>query len=99
MKSFPRTIDGLAEMDWSFLYPNYFSFHGLATDFMLKVNFAHESWRQPIWKLRDIAEEKLGVTSSNFYRSCLVDHSRLFDPVRQALATFRWCADFRQYQS
>jgi hypothetical protein len=95
MKNFPRTINGLAEMDWSFLYPNYFSFHDLTSDFMLEVNFAHESWRQPIWKLRNIAEEKLGVTSSNFYRSCLVDHRRLSDPVRRALAAFRWCADFR----
>ena len=99
MKSFPRTIDGLAVLDWSFLWPNYFSFHDLTTDFMLKVNFAEESWRQPIWKLRNIAEEKFGMTSSNFYRSCLVDHPRLSDPVRQALAAFRWCANFRQFQS
>jgi hypothetical protein len=99
MKSFPCTIDELAEMDWSFLYPNYFSFHGLTTDFMLKVNSAGESWRQPIWRLRKIAEEKFGMTSSNFYRSCLVDHRRLSDPVRRALAAFRWCADFRKIQS
>jgi hypothetical protein len=99
MKNFPRTIDGLTEMDWSFIYPNYFSFHDLTSKFMLNVNFAHESWRQPIWTLRNIAEEKLGIPSSNFYRSCLVDHPRLSDPVRAALVTYRWCADYHQYQS
>jgi hypothetical protein len=99
MKNFPNTIDGLAEMDWSFIYPKYFSFHDLTTDFMLKVNFACESWRRPIWKLKNIAKKKLGISSSNFYRSCLVDHRRLSDPVRRALAAFRWCANFRQFQS
>lgn len=99
MNNFIQSIDGLAVLDWSFLYPKYFSFHNLTSDFMLKVNFAHESWRQPIWKLKNIAEEKLDIFPSNFYRDCLVDHPRISDPVRQALATYRWCADFRKFQS
>ena len=99
MNNFIQSIDDLAVLDWSFLYPKYFSFHDLTSDFMLNVNFAHESWRRPIWELKNIAEEKLGISSSNFYRDCLVDYPRLSDPVRQALTTFRWCADFHKYQS
>jgi hypothetical protein len=99
MNNFIQSIDDLAVLDWSFLYPKYFSFHDLTSDFMLNVNFAHESWRQPIWKLRNIAKEKLGISPSNFYRDCLVDHRTLSDPVREALATYRWCSDFHQYQS
>jgi len=99
MNNFIQSSDDLAVRDWSFIYPNYFSLHDLASDFMLKVNFAGESWRQPIWELKNIALEKLDIFPSNFYRDCLVDHSRLSDPVRRALATYRWCADFRQFQS
>ena len=96
MNNFIQSIDDLAVLDWSFLYPKYFSFHDLTSDFMLKVNFAHESWRRPIWELKNIAEEKLSISSSNFYRDCLTDHPRLSDPIREALAAFRWCADFHK---
>jgi len=99
MNNFIQSIDDLAVQDWSFLYPRYFSFHSLTPDFKQKVSFAGESYRQPLWDLRNFAKEKLGIFPSNFYRDCLVDHSRLSDPVREVLAAYRWCADFRKYQS
>jgi hypothetical protein len=99
MNNFIQSIDDLAVLDWSFLYPKYFSFHDLTSDFMIMVNSVGESWRQPIWKLKNIALEKLDIFPSNFYRDCLVDHPRLSDPIRRALAAFRWCADYHKYQS
>lgn len=99
MGNFIQSIDDLAVLDWSFLYPRYFSFHSLTPDFMLKVSFAGESYRQPLWDLRNFAKGKLGIFPSNFYRDCLIDHPRLSDPVREVLATFRWCANFRKFQS
>ena len=99
MNNFIQSIDDLAVQDWSFLSPKYFSFHSLTPDFKRKVKLAGESYRQPIWKLKNLAEEKLDIFPSNFYRDCLVDYPRLSDPVREVLATYRWCANFRKYQS
>jgi hypothetical protein len=99
MNNFIQSIDDLAVQDWSFLYPKYFSFHSLTSDFKQKIDIAGESYRHPIWRLKNIAKEKLGIFPSNFYRDCLVDYPRLSDPVRAALATYRWCADFHQHQS
>ncbi len=87
---FPLTVDELAIYDWSVMMPKYFSFHILKSKFMLQVNMAGESWRLPIWKLRNLAEESLGITPPNFYRDCLMEHPKFSKHVHKALANFRW---------
>lgn len=96
---FPLTVDELAIYDWSSLMPRYFSFHILSSKFMLQANMAGETWRRPIWRLRELAGDLFGITPSNFYRDCLMEHPTFSDPVRAILAAYRWCADFRKYQS
>ncbi|WP_319405696.1 hypothetical protein [uncultured Desulfosarcina sp.] len=86
----PSTVNELANFDWSMLMPRYFSFHIPTSKFMLKMNMAGESWRRPIWRLRDLAWELFGITPSNFYRDCLMEHTQFTKHVAEALANFRW---------
>jgi len=87
---FPLTVDELAHHNWSFVVPKYYSFHILTSKFMVQVNKAGETWRRPIWLLRNLAEELLGITPSNFYRDCLMEHPKFSKLVRNALDNFRW---------
>lgn len=86
----PSTVDELAKYDWSMLLPRYFSFHLPRSNFMVRVNMAGDSWRRPIWRLRDLAVDLHGITPSNFYRDCLMDHPQFTRHVSKSLANFRW---------
>lgn len=86
----PSTVDELVNFDWSMLMPRYYSFHIPTSKFMIQMNMAGESWRRPIWRLRDLAGNIHGITPSNFYRDCLMDHPQFTKHVAEALANFRW---------
>ena len=89
----PRTLDELAVFDWSFLYPQYFSFHQPSSTLLAKLRAHGEDYRRPLWELRDLAQNQLHILPSNFYTHYLEDHPRFSAPIRRALARYRWCVD------
>ena len=99
LNNFIQYIEDLAVCDWSFVYPKYYSFHQPTNTLKRRLRSIGLDWSRPIWELRDIMEEEFDVWPSNFYRDYLMDHPLFSDPVRDALAEYRWCYDFKQYQS
>lgn len=99
MNNFIHSINDLAVQDWSSLYPKHFSFHIITFAFKKQLKSIGENWRQPVWQLKELAENELGIWPGNFYRDCLLDHPTFSDPVREVLANYRWCIGFRKYKS
>lgn len=91
MNNFIRTIDELANFDWSFVYPKYYSFHFRTKHLKQETKAMGQSWRQPIWNLRDIMEDD--IWPSNFYRDYLINHPQLSVSVPRALKHYRWGND------
>lgn len=91
--NFVSSIEQLAVCDWSFLYPKYFSFH--RPNHYLEEDLGKRYMNRPIWQLRKLAMRKLETTSSNFYRDYLNDFKELSEPVRKALATYKWCPNYK----
>jgi hypothetical protein len=97
--NFVQTIDDLAVQDWSFIYPKYLSLHQLKPELKNGMESIGIDWSRPIWELRDIMEEDFNVWPSNFYRDYLMDHPLFSYLVRDALFDYRWCRNYKQFQS
>lgn len=89
LKNFVLTIDDLATYDWSDIYGKYYSFHRIKPGLKSQLRSINEPWRQPLWDIRDIMENRFNKTHSNFYRDCLTDHP-MAGAIRTALANFKW---------
>jgi len=92
MENFIRSTDELAHYDWSSIYNRFYSFHHRTYELKKELKAIGESWRHPIWELKDIAVNKLHV-QSNFYRDYLIDHPQLTPLVQRVLAEYRWIND------
>jgi hypothetical protein len=92
--NFATTLEELADHDWSFIYPKYFSL--LAPTYMLKRKLRHKPKQLllPTWLLKKSMRKDYGAWPSNFYRDLLKEHPQLSNLVRQALADYRWCPDY-----
>jgi hypothetical protein len=99
LNNFIQYTGDLAVCDWSFVYPKYYSFHQPTNRLKRKLKLHGIDWSRPIWELRDIMEERFGITPSNFYRDYLMDHPSFSDLVRDALSNYRWCRKYKQFQS
>jgi hypothetical protein len=97
--NFVQTIEDLVVQDWSFVYPKYFSLHQLKPELEKGMESIGIECGKPIWELRDKMEDRFGIMSSNFYRDYLMDHSSFSGPVRDALSDYRWCLNYKQFQS
>ncbi len=86
MNNFIRTIDELAHYDWSHVYPIYYSFHFRTKELKQELKAVGESWKKPLWELRDIMKEEHEVWPSNFYRDYLIEEERVFHQRVQLLA-------------
>lgn len=87
-KNFIQTLDELAAHNWSWVYPQHFSFHVKKPAFREKLLDMGVEPSQPIWKLRDLMKGA-GKWPSNFYRDCLQDHPKARQ-VRTVLSAYRW---------
>jgi hypothetical protein len=74
--------------DWSWLYGDEFAFHrpiGSVMEMLGKVSYGRS-----IWELRELMSKRHRVKAAKFYRDYLTDHEELSEPVRKALAGYRW---------
>lgn len=90
MQNFIRTIDELADHDWSFIYDKFYSFHYRKDKLKKQIKAVGEEWRKPIWELRNIMEDEYGIYPSNFYRDYLIPHPKLSYMAKEALKNYKW---------
>lgn len=86
--NFIRTLDELADHDWSWVYGKVFKFQIRTAKLNRELHRLGENRHQPLWDLRDIMIEQ-GKTSSNFFKCYLKDHPKA-EMVRDSLANFKW---------
>lgn len=92
----PRSVQELADLDWSFVYDKYFSFYRpnkyLIEDIhkAFEETFAKELLTSPLWYLRDVITQEFEMPSHNFYRDYLEEVPELAEPVKKSLSKYRW---------
>lgn len=96
LNNFLRTVQELADHDWSWLYGKYFSFHR-PNKYLIEVihkefeeTFAKELLTSPLWYLRDVITQEFEMPSHNFYRDYLEEVPELAEPVKKSLSKYRW---------